>query len=959
MHESFSEEVNEQDRISTKAKLYILSLWQKPYFFHIVALTVFIILTIIHMREYLLGNSFYVYRDILATNPSGLLENGLSAFNLDVNRRLLHLFPFYGLTLSLGFSPVEVQKSTLLLTNTMMGFLAYFAAYKFLLVHAIDIKNRLFLTFVVATVFGFFYLFNARTVAGSLGESGWGLTLSYSLIPLIFYYYDRALNQGEFKYIFVSSLLISLSIAGTQQFLVWLPLFLLIPWLAVLFVLRISLRKPLWILIRNSTIIFAIWFGISSYWIFTTIGSISSGILPQPSYLLTYQMLDSFSSATPLTDVIRLMGVWWPYVELTPILNVHLWTAATFVPPIASVLSLILLKDTKLRFICVSMFLIALFIMFFNKGTQPPLGWFYPLLYDIPVVGWMFRVPSHVGLWLPFFMGMPIIAGLYSLISSRNSSKLIWYAKVTLPIIFVISIALVAWPLFRGDLAGTYKQNESYDMTAITTSEVSSTIRAYDHYIASGNFSVSRILQANTSLGISSPPLVMREYDTNVLKSISGDRTDVVVLDSMTDLLPSFMDKDAKIIKPSAFTKNHKPTELWSIAGTNDPLHGPFHTYLKKFNITNEDSDYGHGLVMTWAKDDLQIPITIPSTDNYYLYVRYLENEKGGRLNISLEDDNPYVVHTKGEKNRFVWSRIGTFQLTSGNHELLLSNDGTLNAVNMLVLVPAHSINTIENNINSYLTNRKVMQILDPTTFTSDTTKENLANPIKVDRNSSILTNGNLLKSSNYTIALDVISCQECNQIRLGLGPVSKQIPMSNWNLNSSQWVYSTAKGDAGNNKISVESDGIATIRQIVIYSDSYEGETLRSIFSEKQSRPSILDHSQISATKYQATVNASDSFILLLDSPYHSSWSASVNGHHYGATMIYPGINGFYIPESGTVNVIIEYDLQRWFIIGVMLTISTFFGCLTYLLWERKSMVHLLLSRCRIVKQSSRIDDR
>jgi hypothetical protein len=202
-----------------------------------------------------------------------------------------------------------------------------------------------------------------------------------------------------------------------------------------------------------------------------------------------------------------------------------------------------------------------------------------------------------------------------------------------------------------------------------------------------------------------------------------------------------------------------------------------------------------------------------------------------------------------------------------------------------------------------------------------------------------------------------MVSCQECSKLHLSLGTVSKEIPLSYGNNNSSQWIYFTAAGDAGNNEISIEPDGIATIRKIMIYSDSHEGETLPNILSEGQSKPSVLDYTQVSPTEYQATINASHSFILLLDLPYQTSWSANVNGHDYDAIAVYPGINGFYIPESGIVRVVIEYGLQRWFMIGAVLTILTFIGCISYLIWDRKPMVYHLLIKSRIIKHDSKID--
>ena len=93
------------------------------------------------------------------------------------------------------------------------------------------------------------------------------------------------------------------------------------------------------------------------------------------------------------------MGMWWPYIELTPIINQSLWIFLTFVIPIAMVSSILFLRKNKLKFYTISFSLIILFIMFFYKGTQPPAEGFihgfilsFSIVYGIPIVAWMFRL---------------------------------------------------------------------------------------------------------------------------------------------------------------------------------------------------------------------------------------------------------------------------------------------------------------------------------------------------------------------------------------------------------------------------------------------------------------------------------------------------------------------------------------------------------------------------------------
>jgi hypothetical protein len=55
-----------------------------------------------------------------------------------------------------------------------------------------------------------------------------------------------------------------------------------------------------------------------------------------------------------------------------------------------------------------SFLLIGMFIAFFFKGTQHPFPEFCPLLYALPILGWMFRFPDINGIFLPFVFMMTL-----------------------------------------------------------------------------------------------------------------------------------------------------------------------------------------------------------------------------------------------------------------------------------------------------------------------------------------------------------------------------------------------------------------------------------------------------------------------------------------------------------------------------------------------------------------------
>ena len=167
------------------------------------------------------------------------------------------------------------------------------------------------------------------------------------------------------------------------------------------------------------------------------------------------------------------MGDFIPRVELTPIVNDVIWIGLTFLIPLGMILALLFSKKSKFGFYVASFCLITLFLLFFNKGNQPPFTDFYLQLYDLPFVGWMIRSPGKIGLVLAFFITMILSLGTYKLLN-RNGGKFTNYFKY-IPIVgFIIAISIISWPMFTGDLAGALKNqkpsNEDF-MNSIDYSE--------------------------------------------------------------------------------------------------------------------------------------------------------------------------------------------------------------------------------------------------------------------------------------------------------------------------------------------------------------------------------------------------------------------------------------------------------------------------------------------------------
>lgn len=418
--------------------------------FHIYSAVFFLFLTFITLREFLLGDFLFEHRDFIW--PYDLMnffyETVYTVNPVWINRSLL-FSPFLSIFTALDLPSILAEKTFFILVRFFMGFFMYYVTYKFLTIKlGKNNKNTIFFISIFA---GFFYSFNP--FATTFNSADPIQAFSYSLIPLVFYFFDKALYKGSFLSIFLSSLTISLSIAAVPQYTILLPAFVLFPWLTISLIERKVTQRKIFSVIKNFFYVGIFSLLISLYWIIPTISSIYFGKVPQPSYVLTIDFLDVISSKTSLLDVFRLLGDWWPRVEISPIIDSFSWTIISFIIPFTIVTLILISRKSRLKYFLLAFFIILLVVMFFHKGAQEPFSDFYELLYNIPIIGWMFRVPTVMGQFLAFFVTLIISLEIYEILSRKISNYNLYLKYIPIFGIF-LAISLISWPMFSGDLGG-------------------------------------------------------------------------------------------------------------------------------------------------------------------------------------------------------------------------------------------------------------------------------------------------------------------------------------------------------------------------------------------------------------------------------------------------------------------------------------------------------------------------
>jgi len=103
------------------------------------------------------------------------------------------------------------------------------------------------------------------------------------------------------------------------------------------------------------------------------------------------------------------------------------------------------------------------------------------------------------------------------------------------------------------------------------------------------------------------------------------------------------------------------------------------------------------------------------------------------------------------------------------------------------------------------------------------------------------------------------------------------------------------------------------------------------NIFSEKTS-----------PTLWKVKLNVSQPSMLIFTESYDSSWACHVNGNKISSIPVYGVVNGFWISQTGQLEITIEYEPQRWFYMGSAISIATLIACTIYLThdWTRNKAI-------------------
>ena len=116
--------------------------------------------------------------------------------------------------------------------------------------------------------------------------------------------------------------------------------------------------------------------------------------------------------------------------------------------------------------------------------------------------------------------------------------------------------------------------------------------------------------------------------------------------------------------------------------------------------------------------------------------------------------------------------------------------------------------------------------------------------------------------------------------------------------------------------------------------------QTIEQLFEAKEKPARIISYEKINPTLWKVKVNATKPFMLSFAEAYDPLWEARIykDGEKIETVKsipLYSVINGFWVNETGDIEIIIRYKPQDWFEIGLTISGLTFIGCIAYLFYD------------------------
>ncbi len=196
------------------------------------------------------------------------------------------------------------------------------------------------------------------------------------------------------------------------------------------------------------------------------------------------------------------------------------------------------------------------------------------------------------------------------------------------------------------------------------------------------------------------------------------------------------------------------------------------------------------------------------------------------------------------------------------------------------------------------------------------------SNELILEPNTSAEKNLIVLKEGTYKISAEV------------LGNIQLKISDQTFTINSDKYELveiGSVLLSNGSQHLEIEALSEAHIRSIWVHTGPQD-KSLEDILISRVEKVDILEYKQENPAYWQVKVNASSPFLLVFAAPYDQNWLAQTSNEIYNSIPTYGYVNGFYINQTGLLEITLEYEPQKLFNYGLTISLLTLTTCIAYL---------------------------
>jgi hypothetical protein len=338
-------------------------------------------------------------------------------------------------------------------------------------------------------------------------------------------------------------------------------------------------------------------------------------------------------------------------------------------------------------------------------------------------------------------------------------------------------------------------------------------------------------------------------------------------------------------------------------------------------NYMGEKHDFGLGYNLLYTTNvgaSFDLPVEIGEFDEYSIWLRLLFSPDGGNMTFSIDNSNESITINTATSvlQGFNWVNLSNVTLKSGSHNLGVTSEGGLNAVNLVALPTLTELKENLQNLTNLINHSetKIVYVMDKTFLGSSENNDKVS--IFAPYHSSYI----ISFQTNQPLTRNPLNLTVDNKVQTVFS-IDSFSDSENW--------YSTGPFNLSQGYHNIDFSSL-DIEMAIVYSiDNTNGstESLNSILGGG-AEPFVVSYEKSNPVSFSVVVNASKPFILGYQEPYDEFWQSNISS----TKLILNSVNnGFFVNPNSTLNTVINitYSPEQSLQLGVKITLISFLATL------------------------------